>query len=123
VGGAAELAALHEGARVDQARNALAGRGEPRFIAACLGPLAARVLGLFEAFPQIGEFGGGGGKSHVSHCPFRSSDPRSRRRSVSQEPTFEISGSSTIARWSPLRWTISKSSTIADQPPSSSIVA
>ncbi|AZA12557.1 hypothetical protein CCHOA_00640 [Corynebacterium choanae] len=43
--------------------------------------------------------------------------------SVKDTPTIPMAGSSTTARWSPLRWTISSSGRSAFQPPSSAISA
>ena len=115
-----QLAHLHEAARVEELGDPLAGRGLPRGVAAGLGPFAARVHGLLGLDPQFSELLRGRLRRHA-FVPFRTPASSSVSRRARCLPTVPTTGSSTIARWSPSRWTTSRSVTTAAQPPSGSM--
>ena len=106
--------------RVEEFGDPLAGRRLTRGVAAGLGPFAARIHGLLGLDPQFSELLRGRLGRHAS-VPFRTPASSSVSRRARCLPTVPTTGSSTIARWSPSRWTTSRSVTTAAQPPSGSM--
>ena len=109
-GGAGEGADFHEGALVQQGVDALAWGGAPGLVAAGPRALGPGVLRLVQARAQVRELVSCGHRFPSIHA-------------FMCLPTIPTAGSSTTARWSPGRWTMVRSSTIAPQPPSSSMCA